>query len=252
MYNQKYLDNEIPLKKETLEIPEEILNIPPSRKVATGYKELDRLLIGGIPETYPVILTSPFCDERDRLIKRFLEKGLEEEEITFFVNTDISEMKNLAKEFQSNFFIFICNPRADIIFNDFPNMIKLDRGVTNLTDINLSLATAFRRLDDLHNNSRRICITIISDVLLQHKAATTKKWLTDLVTELRSNGFTTLAVMNPLMHPPQDVQAILGLFEGEITIKEQETEKGSKKFLRIKRMYNQKYLDNEIPLKKEN
>jgi len=50
-----------------------------------------------------------------------------------------------------------------------------------------------------------------------------------------------------LMHPPQDVQAILGLFEGEINLED----RGPQKFLKIKRMYNQKYLESEMPLKKE-
>jgi len=60
-----------------------------------------------------------------------------------------------------------------------------------------------------------------------------------------------LAVMNPLMHPPQDLQAILGLFEGEIAIYDKKTKRGSQKFLKIKRMYNQKYLESELPLRKE-
>jgi hypothetical protein len=50
------------------------------------------------------------------------------------------------------------------------------------------------------------------------------------------------------MHPPQEFQAILDLFEGEINIYEKETEKGSQVFLKIKRMSNYKYLDNELPL----
>ena len=65
------------------EVGEEVSDEVPLRRVPTGYRELDRLLIGGIPENYPVILTSPFCDERDLLIKQFLEKGVEKDEILF-------------------------------------------------------------------------------------------------------------------------------------------------------------------------
>jgi hypothetical protein len=57
--------------------------------------------------------------------------------------------------------------------------------------------------------------------------------------------------MNPLMHPTQDVQAIIGLFDGEITIYDRKAKGGSKKLLKVKRMYNQKYSENELPLKKE-
>jgi len=57
--------------------------------------------------------------------------------------------------------------------------------------------------------------------------------------------------MNPQMHPRQELQAILDLFEGEINIYEKETQKGLGKYLKIKRMSNQKYLENELLLTKE-
>jgi KaiC/GvpD/RAD55 family RecA-like ATPase len=100
-------------------------------------------------------------------------------------------------------------------------------------------------------NPRRICIGLISDVLLQHHAVETRRWLTALITKLKSEGFTTLAVMNPQMHPAQEFQAILDLFDGEINIYEKETDKGRGKYLKIQKMSNQKYLEDELPLKKE-
>jgi hypothetical protein len=63
-------------------------------------------------------------------------------------------------------------------------------------------------------------------------------------------GFTTLAVTDPQMHPSEELHAILGLFEGEIDIYKKETEKGMEKFLKVDKMHNQKYLENELPLKK--
>ena len=53
------------------------------------------------------------------------------------------------------------------------------------------------------------------------------------------------------MHPSQEVQAVLDLFEGEINIYEKETEKGLQKFLKIKKMANQRYLKDELLLKEE-
>ncbi|MCZ2856667.1 MAG: hypothetical protein O2U62_06205, partial [Candidatus Bathyarchaeota archaeon] len=99
---------------------------------------------------------------------------------------------------------------------------------------------------------RRICLEIISDVLLQHHAVNSRRWLNALIPELKSKGFTTLAIMDPQMHPPQDARAILDLFEGEINMYEKETDKGLQKFLKIRKMYNQRYLENELPVKKEN
>jgi hypothetical protein len=53
------------------------------------------------------------------------------------------------------------------------------------------------------------------------------------------------------MHPPEEVQAILGLFEGEIRVSERETEKGVEKILRVRKLYNQRYLENELTLTRE-
>ncbi len=230
----------------TINLSETIL---PDR-INTGYKDLDSLLLGGIPENYAVILTSPSCDEKDLLIKRFLEAGASEGQITFYITIEASGVKTLTEKNQSSFHLFICNPQANKIIKTLPNVFKL-KGVENLTDISIALSKAFRRLDTSVSGPRRACIEIISDVLLQHGAVKTRRWLTDLITELKSKGFTTLAVMNPKMHSPQEVHAILGLFDGEINIYEKESEKGLEKFLKIKKMYNQRYLESELPLRKQ-
>ncbi len=230
----------------TINLSETIL---PDR-INTGYKDLDSLLLGGIPENYAVILTSPSCDEKDLLIKRFLEAGASEGQITFYITIEASGVKTLTEKNQSSFHLFICNPQTNKIIKTLPNVFKL-KGVENLTDISIALSKAFRRLDTSVSGPRRACIEIISDVLLQHGAVKTRRWLTDLITELKSKGFTTLAVMNPKMHSPQEVHAILGLFDGEINIYEKESEKGLEKFLKIKKMYNQRYLESELPLRKQ-
>jgi KaiC/GvpD/RAD55 family RecA-like ATPase/tetratricopeptide (TPR) repeat protein len=220
-------------------------------RISTGCTDLDNLLYGGIPENYAVVLTSPSCDERDLLIKKFLEKGVRDGQTTFHFTIEASGVRALAEQFQSDFYLFICNPRADAMVKSLPNVFKL-KGIENLTNIDITLVSAFRRLDASSKGGvRRACIEIVSDVLLQHHAATTRRWLNGLISDMRSRGFITLAVMNPYMHPSEEVHAILGLFEGEINIYEKETEKGPEKALRIKKMYNQKYLANELPLKKE-
>jgi len=220
--------------------------VPPDR-TPIGYGDVDNLLFGGIPQNYAVLLTSPPCDERDLLIKSFLETGAENGAVIFYVTIDPGELKIFTEEFQSNFFLFICNPQADAIVKSLPNIFKV-KGVENLTDINIALTSAFRKLD---KKPRRACIGILSDVLLQHHAVQTRRWLTSLIPELRSKEFTTLAVMDPGMHSSQEVRAILDLFEGEISIYEKETEKGLEKFLKIKKMTNQRYSESELPLRKE-
>jgi KaiC/GvpD/RAD55 family RecA-like ATPase len=230
----------------TVETPEVVL---PGR-INTGHKGLDNLLFGGIPENYAVILTSPSCDEKEILVKRFLEAGAKKDQVTFSVATEVSGVKNLIEEFQTNFYFFICNPQADKMIKILPNVTKL-KGVENLTDISIALAAAFRKLDTSTEEPRRACIEIVSDVLLQHHAVRTRRWLAGIIPELKSKGFTTLAVMNPQMHPPEQVHAVLGLFEGEISIYEKETAEGLERFLKVRKMYNQRYQESKLPLRKE-
>jgi hypothetical protein len=130
------------------------------------------------------------------------------------------------------------------------NIFKL-KGVENLTDISIALTSAMHKLDPSLKGPRRMCIDLISDVLLQHHAVQTRRWLTALIPELKSAGFTTLAVIDPRMRPTEDLYSILGLFEGEINLYEKETEKGSEKLLKIKKMANQRYLKDELLLKEE-
>ncbi len=219
-------------------------------QITTGYRDLDNLLSGGIPINYAVILTAPSCDERDLLIRRFLEAGAREKEVTFYITTKVTGAKKLLDESQQDLYLFICNPQANTIIKNQPNIFKL-KGVENLTDISIALASAFRKLDASPKGPRRACIEIVSDVLLQHHAVQTRRWLNALIPQLKSKGFTTLAVMDPQMHPKEEVRAILDLFEGEINIYEKETKRGSEKILKIKKMYNQRYAESELRLIKE-
>ena len=222
----------------------------PLGPVSTGYADLDKSLYGGLPSNCAVVLTSPSCDERDLLVRNFLETGARNGEVTFYVTIDPSVVKSLAEEFPSNFYLFVCNPEADAIIKSAPNIFML-KGVENLTDMSIALTSAIRKLDPSSIGSKRICINLVSDVLLQHHAVETRRWLTALMTKLKSEGFTMLAVMNPQMHPSQEFQAILDLFDGEINVYERETDKGLGKYLKIKRMSGHKYLEDEISLKKE-
>ncbi len=195
-------------------------------------------------------MTSPSCDERDLLIQRFLEAGVTAGQLTFYVTTEASAVRTLAEEFPSTFYIILCNPEADAIIQSRPNVYKL-KGVENLTDVDITLSVAFRNLGKPVTGPRRACLDIVSDVLLQHHAVQTRRWLSALIPRLRAKGFTTLTVMDPGMHPPPEARAIVSLFEGELNIYEKRTKKGAAKFLKIKKMYNQKYSKSELPFHEE-
>ena len=188
-----------------------VFEVQPGR-VSAGSKELDDLLLGGIPEHYAVALTSPSNDERELLIKRFLETGTDQNETTIYLTVDPGKVKALAQQQPSNFYLFVCNPRADAIIESLSNVFKF-KGVENLTEIDIALAKLFRKLDQSEPAPRRACIDIVSDVLLIHHPVTTRKWLSGLLADLRAKGFTTLVTINPKMHPSEEIEALLGVFE---------------------------------------
>jgi KaiC/GvpD/RAD55 family RecA-like ATPase len=216
-------------------------------RVPTGFEELDALLFGGIPQNYAVALTAASTDEREMLIERFLEAGATTGETTFYIAPETGNKKALVEKYSSNFYLFVCNPQANAMVQDQPNVFKL-KGVENLTEIDITLTKAFRTLNPSAKEVKRICLEIVSDVLLQHHAINTRRWLSALLPTLKSKGFTILAVIDPQMHPPEETQAVIGLFDGEISIFEKETPKGSARFLKVKRLSNQKYLKDETPL----
>jgi KaiC/GvpD/RAD55 family RecA-like ATPase len=219
-------------------------------RMTTGFAGLDNLLLGGIPENYAVVLTSPSLDERQLLIKRFLSSGIKSGQVTFHITIDPGPSKAFVEEFPLDFYLFVCNPQSDVMVKNLPNVFKL-KGIESLTDIDIALTKAYRLVDLSRPGPKRACIEILSDVLLQHHAIVTRKWLSSLIPELRSKGFTTMAVLNPQMHSIEEAEAVLGIFEGEIRLTVNQTEKGEEKVLRITRMYHQKYSDNELVLTRQ-
>ena len=187
-----------------------------------------------------MVLASPSSDERGLLIKRFLEAGAEAGETTFYITAEAGNGKALAEKYPSNFYLFLCNPRADTMMQSLPNVVKL-KGVENLTEIDIALTKAFRTLNPSSAGPKRACIEIVSDVLLQHHAVVTRKWLSAVLADFKSKGFTTLAVIDPNMHPAEEAQAITGLFDGEIRITEKETASGLVKSLRVRKLTGQRY-----------
>jgi KaiC/GvpD/RAD55 family RecA-like ATPase len=216
-------------------------------KIPSGTQELDHLLLGGIPEKYAVALATPSNDERYILIKRFIESGIETGETTFHITTEAANTKALAEKHQANFCLILCNPQADAIIPDWPNVYKL-KGIESLTGIDIALTKAFRTLSASAAGPKRICIDIVSDALLQHHAINVRRWLSALLPTLKLRGFTILAVIDTEMHATEETRAILGLFDGEINICQKETPKGMTSYVRIKKMIGQKYLKEETSL----
>ena len=227
------------LKSVEIKVAEVIL----SDRISTGTRELDSLLLGGIPKEYAVVLTGSPSDEREALIRNFLEAGIGESQASFYVATEAVGIEGILKK--SGFYLFLCNPKPKAEVPDLPNVHKL-LGKTDLTNLNIALLKAYRSVGQSSN--KRVCLEIVSDVLLRYGAEATRRWISELTTDMVSKGFTILAVMNPAMHPPDQATAVVDLFDGEISLYQTEDPLECKKSLRIKKLRNQDYIKNPICL----
>ena len=214
---------------------------------STGYLELDRLLGGGIPYGYAVLLVSPPCDERDLLLRKIIESSLSLGNLVFYMTSDSGQSQDLAKKYTSNFYAITTS--ADSIAPTSHNISRIP-SVPNLNDLNMSFSNA---LDATPNPSKRkiLIIDLLSDVLLEHEALTTYTWLDEFIARRKSEGFTILATLNPLTSSPQESQTIIALFDGIIDIYEKKLRERSRRFLAVKKMYKRKYMETELMLDKD-
>jgi KaiC/GvpD/RAD55 family RecA-like ATPase len=213
-------------------------------RVSTGTQELDSLLLGGIPQEYAVILSGSPCDERELIVKNFLKAGVEDG-ISFYVTNEANNPKDLLGN--ANFFLFLCNPKPKVEVPDLPNVFKL-QGKTDLNNLGIALTKAYRNLDTNVNQPKRICVEILSEVLEDYGSKTTRKWISDLITNYGAKGFIMIAVMNPAMHPSDQATAVLDLFDGEISIIQSDDPLDCKKSILVKKLRNQDYIKNPICL----
>ena len=201
-------------------------------------------MLGGIPREYAVVLTSSPCDEREMVIKNFLKAGVEDG-ISFYVTTEATDLENLLNK--PNFFLFLCNPKPKVEVPDLSNVYKL-QGKTDLTNLGIALIKAYRSIDQ-SDAKKRICVEILSEVLVKHGTNTTREWISSLITDLGAKGFTLLAVMDPKEHPPDQATTVLNLFDGEISIIQSDDPLDCKKSILVKKLRNQDYIKNPICLR---
>jgi len=156
------------LKTVKIEVEEVLLE----DRVTTGTQESDSLLLGGIPKEYGVVLSGPPCDERELLIKNFLKAGAKEE-VTFYIATEATGLESLLEN--PSFFLFLCNSKPKTPVPDLPNVYKL-QGKADITNLGIALTKAIRSIDKSITN-KRICVEILSDVLVKHGTNTTREWI---------------------------------------------------------------------------
>ena len=152
----------------------------------------------------------------------------------------------LAK-YQRNFFVLSLH--ADKITSDHRNVLKIT-GIVSLNDLNISFNKALEILGSFPEN-KVLIIDILSDILLEHGAPTTRMWLDDFIAKRKSEGFTILGVLNPQISSKQESQKLDDLFDGMIEIHEKEMGGRPRWFLAVRRMYGRRYAQTELMLTKD-
>ena len=222
-------------------------------KIAFGFKELDDSLYGGIPGNSIVLITSPACEEKDLILTRFMETGLDDSGIIVYVSSDLKTGQNKLES--TEFYQVVCNSQAEVRRTsgdgaNTQNCVKIS-GVERLNELSLALTNLLNTIsknEDYKEKPRRLVIDILSDMLLSNQSVNTRKWLRETFTKFKIENFTILAVLNPFMHSKEETQALLDLFDGQIDIYEKEAQGLSRMFMRVKRMSNSRFGSKETVL----
>ena len=202
--------------------------------ISTGHEALDGMLAGRLPVGHAVLIVSQSYDERDLLIRKMIEASLTAGRPTFFLlQNDTARTRDLTTRFGQNFYAM--NPYADRIGSDRGNLFK----VPDVGDLSGLSITSHGIIESKVKNEpgKLIVIDLLSDLLLRNKALTTRKWLSDFVSKRKAGGFTVLATLDPSIAPKEDVQTIIGVFDGVIEIYERSLQERARRFLVVKKMY---------------
>ncbi|RLC71340.1 MAG: hypothetical protein DRI26_05330, partial [Chloroflexi bacterium] len=172
--------------------------------MSTGYKPLDEALHGGYPAGYAILFSSHEGDERDLLLRRFLEvdvgRGL-----TICLTKTFERVADLAAAHRDSFYVVVCHGSERV--PKMRNVLQVP-GCDDLCSMNIAVSKILRRAFRLRGGRpRKLVVDLISDVLLSRGAATTRSWLWDLIVRVKARGFTILGAFNPAMHPSEDSQA---------------------------------------------
>jgi hypothetical protein len=214
--------------------------------IPTGYVALDNILFGGLFPGSSIVLTGPPCDEKNMIVRRFIETTVTSGRGCVYISSSIDRVRDLLPTHSRYLQVILCHPQAETIATAYPEIATL-RTVDNLTEINLQFTKAIAKLSS--NKTPVLCLEILDDVLLDHHRAT-RRWLMDILGRNKSSEMTCLATLNLAMHSDDESQAVLETFDGHIDLYEAELHVHPK-LIRVKKFGSRKFLDNELLVDKE-
>jgi KaiC/GvpD/RAD55 family RecA-like ATPase len=216
--------------------------------ISTGYPDLDRLLAGGLPEGYAILILSASWDERDLLLRRIIASSIQSGRPTFFVSNDINTTQELGTMYAKDFYAY--SALADKMTSPHRNLSRIP-GVGNLSEFTISLSTAMKDAPVGPEKAKLLVVDVLSDLLLRYKALTTVRWLSSFLAKRKVEKFTVIATLNPSMAPKEETQPISDLFDGVIEIFEKALGERTRRFLVIKKMHGRRYIDSDLMLDRD-
>jgi KaiC/GvpD/RAD55 family RecA-like ATPase len=231
--------------------PEEILEgaiqeLQTENVVSSGLPVLDYLLRGGLPRTSTTLITSPACDERDSVLRKYLEKGAKAGGRSIYVAKDISKIDDLIQAYGSNMMALVTTPAKGAEYTS----LRVTSKPENLTAISIDLKSALTD-SQVTSKPKILCVDLLDDVLLLHGPTLTRKWLADVLMKTKNFGFTVLATLNSQIHSPSNLQAVIELFDGHIEIIERDIDDTPKRIIRVRKMQRRKFLETEAVLSRD-
>ncbi len=221
-------------------------------RLPTGYDALDSVLLGGIPEGSNVVLTGVGSDERDLVVRRFIETTLSSGRGCIYLSTSIERIRDLLQQHEKEMQVILCNPQAEVIASEFANVRKLKSSLEDLTAVNLEFEASKNTLAALQTKGPpSVCFEILGDTLLRHHAANTRKWLMDILARAKSGKMTALATFNPRMHPTEEAHTIEELFDGHIELQEEDVLTRGAKMIRVRKLGGQRFIEKDLLVEKE-
>lgn len=125
-------------------------------KVAFGQKIVDDMLYGGVPQNGVVLITSPACEEKEIIITRFIETGLDQSETVVYVSTDTKMTENEKIVQNKKFYQVICNSQAELMTPKCitENCLQV-KGVERLTELSVALTTMLNNVTKTIENNEK-------------------------------------------------------------------------------------------------
>jgi KaiC/GvpD/RAD55 family RecA-like ATPase len=221
---------------------------PPLSGISTGYPDLDRLLAGGLPEGYAILILSASWDERNLLLRRIIGSSIRSGRPTFFVSNDVNTTQELAGMYANSFYAY--SGLADKMTSPHRNLNRIP-GVGNLSEFTISLSEAIKGSGVSADRHKLLVVDVLSELVLRHKALNTVRWLSDFLAKRKVEQFTIIATLNPSIASNQEIQPIFDLFDGLIEIYEKALGERTRRFLVIKKLHGRKYDDADLMLDRE-